>query len=274
MDAADPPNGTLSSTPSEPADAMQITYTNSLSYSSNPGYSSLPSRGTNDPVLASDPDTLTGVITDKSINLRNYPSTTASDVIRSLKEGEKVRVVSRWENWYKVQTSGKTIGWVRNDLIRIDGANAPENSAAPSTPKPIPLEKPKEVVPRGQQVVNYARKFLGVRYVWGGTSPRGFDCSGFVQYVYRQFGVRLNRVAADQATQGIKVSRNNLKPGDMVFFDTDGGRNNISHVGIYVGGGKFIEASSGYSTHKVIITDMSSGYYSRKFITARRVLSN
>jgi len=86
-------------------------------------------------------------------------------------------------------------------------------------------------------LVVYAAKFLGVRYVWGGTTPSGFDCSGFTKYVYAHFGISLNRVSRDQANQGTRVAKQNLKPGDLVFFG-----NPIHHVGIYVGNNSFIHA--------------------------------
>ncbi|MCX7884581.1 MAG: NlpC/P60 family protein [Caloramator sp.] len=86
-------------------------------------------------------------------------------------------------------------------------------------------------------VVAYAMKFLGVRYVWGGETPDGFDCSGFTKYVFAHFGKNLYRVSRDQATQGIPVSRDELRPGDLVFFG-----NPIHHVGIYVGDNCFIHA--------------------------------
>ncbi|QCX34540.1 glycoside hydrolase [Caloramator sp. E03] len=89
----------------------------------------------------------------------------------------------------------------------------------------------------GEAVVAYAMKFLGVRYVWGGETPSGFDCSGFTKYVFAHFGKTLYRVSRDQATQGIPVSRDQLKPGDLVFFG-----NPIHHVGIYVGDNCFIHA--------------------------------
>lgn len=89
----------------------------------------------------------------------------------------------------------------------------------------------------GEAVVAYAMKFLGVKYVWGGETPAGFDCSGFTRYVFAHFGRQLYRVSRDQATQGIPVSRDELKPGDLVFFG-----NPIHHVGIYVGDNCFIHA--------------------------------
>lgn len=121
-----------------------------------------------------------------------------------------------------------------------------------------------------QKIIDYAKRYLGVKYAWGGTTPKGFDCSGFVKYVYAQFGVTLNRVAADQAKQGTAVKKANLQPGDLVFFDTNGGRNRINHVGLYIGGGKFIQASSGASD--VVISSITEGFYSKTFMTARRIL--
>lgn len=123
---------------------------------------------------------------------------------------------------------------------------------------------------RGASLIDYAKRFLGVDYVWGGTTPKGFDCSGFVRYVFGRFGITLNRVASDQAKQGTTVKKANLRPGDLVFFDTNGGLNHINHVGLYIGGGRFIQASSGSSG--VIISSISGGFYSKAFMTAKRIL--
>lgn len=125
-------------------------------------------------------------------------------------------------------------------------------------------------VSTAQKIINYAKGFLGVDYVWGGMTPKGFDCSGFVKYVCSKFGITLNRVAADQAKQGTTVKKANLQPGDLVFFDTNGGYNHINHVGLYIGGGKFIQASSGSSS--VVISSITEGFYSKTFMMAKRVL--
>jgi len=122
----------------------------------------------------------------------------------------------------------------------------------------------------GADIIDYAKKFLGTKYVWGGSTPKGFDCSGFVKYVYKKFGITLSRNSRSQASNGTYVKKANLKPGDLVFFDTDGGKNRINHVGIYIGSGKFIHASSSHS--KVVISSLSSGFYSKNYMTARRVL--
>jgi N-acetylmuramoyl-L-alanine amidase len=101
-------------------------------------------------------------------------------------------------------------------------------------------------------------------------SPAGFDCSGFTSYVFCAFGIKLERVSTDQAKQGTEISRENLKPGDLVFFDTTGGHGVINHTGIFIGDGKFIHASSGTS-YCVIISDLTTGYYTGNFMTARRI---
>lgn len=122
----------------------------------------------------------------------------------------------------------------------------------------------------GADIISYARKFLGTKYKWGGSTPNGFDCSGYVKYVFNKFGISLSRNSRSQAKNGTYVKKANLKPGDLVFFDTNGGKNRINHVGIYIGSGKFIHASSSHK--KVVISTLSSGFYSRNYMTARRVL--
>ncbi|HEX3031646.1 MAG TPA: C40 family peptidase, partial [Bacillota bacterium] len=120
----------------------------------------------------------------------------------------------------------------------------------------------------GEAIVSFAKQFLGVKYVWGGSSPSGFDCSGFVGYVYKNFGYQLNRVSSDQARQGVEVSKGDLKPGDLVFFNTNHG-SRINHSGIYIGGGNFIDASSGQG--HVTISPLTSGFYAETYVTARRL---
>ncbi len=105
-------------------------------------------------------------------------------------------------------------------------------------------------------------------YVWGGASPSGFDCSGFINYVYSKNGINLPRVTSDQYKAGSSVSKANLKPGDLVFFETY--KPGPSHVGIYLGNNQFIHASSG--SEKVIISSLTSSYYTEHYIGSRRVL--
>jgi len=107
-----------------------------------------------------------------------------------------------------------------------------------------------------------------VPYVWGGTSPSsGFDCSGFTHYVFLQHGITIPRVSRDQFKSGSSVAYSNLKQGDLVFFSLDGD-NIADHVGIYIGGGQFIHASSS----KGVMISSFSNYWTSYYLGARRVL--
>lgn len=118
----------------------------------------------------------------------------------------------------------------------------------------------------GQAIVNTAMKYLGVKYVWGGTSPSGFDCSGLVQYVCRANGISVPRVAASQRNAGKYVSRENLQPGDLVFFSNGGG---VNHVGIYVGNGNMIHAPQ--TGDVVKISSINTSYRVSRYAGAVRV---
>lgn len=117
----------------------------------------------------------------------------------------------------------------------------------------------------GDAVVSEANKYLGTPYVWGGSSPSGFDCSGLVYYVYSQFGYTLNRVACDQANNGVSVT--DLQPGDILCFYSGGSY--IGHVGIYIGDNKFVHAQN--SATGVVVTELA-GYYASRGYEARRIV--
>ena len=120
----------------------------------------------------------------------------------------------------------------------------------------------------GSEIVSYSKKFLGKPYVWGASNGKSFDCSGYVMYIFKHFGVSLGHGAADQFTEGKKIAKEDLQVGDAVFFTTY--KKGASHVGIFIGGGKFIHASS--SGGSVAITDLSKSYYKSRYIGARRYL--
>ncbi len=157
-----------------------------------------------------------------------------------------------------------------------DGTPAPPDPATTTDATPIvpqlPVVKAKAAhVTRttqshlafGMRVVDYAKRFRGVRYVYGGSSPRsGFDCSGFVRYVYAHFGVRLAHSSYAQFDLGRRISRSALRPGDLVFFD------GLGHVGIYIGKGRFIHAP--HSGTRVRVQTLA-GWYSSRFDGARRL---
>lgn len=110
---------------------------------------------------------------------------------------------------------------------------------------------------------------LGIRYKYGGTNESGFDCSGFTSYVFAALGIELPRDSRSQAKLGVKIAKHELKKGDLVFFNTNG--KTISHVGIYIGDGKMAHASTKQGT---VITEIDSGYYAKRYVTARRILSD
>lgn len=116
------------------------------------------------------------------------------------------------------------------------------------------------------KVVYYAKMFLGTKYVYGASGPDAFDCSGFTKYVMSKFGIYLPHSAREQFSYGEVISRENLKQGDLIYFDTSGGW--ISHTGIYIGDNKFIHASS----KGVIISSLEQKYYSLRYVAAIRLI--
>lgn len=119
----------------------------------------------------------------------------------------------------------------------------------------------------GMEVAHTAQKYIGTPYVFGGRSPKGFDCSGLVWYVYKQYGVDLPPSSAKQAGAGQKISRDDLVPGDLVFFQTKG---RIHHVGLYIGGGKMVHAPG--QGKKVVKVSLQEKYYRTHYAYARRVI--
>jgi len=139
--------------------------------------------------------------------------------------------------------------------------------------KPVKLSEIKkltiedgEISGQYMSVLRTAKSFLGLKYKYGGEGKDGIDCSAFVQKVYKQHGKKLPRTSGEQYLCGHAVSRDELKPGDLVFFSD--GNKTIGHVGIYLGHNKFIHASSG--AHKVTITDLDKAYYKKHFMGGRR----
>src|SRR5919197_862598 len=124
-------------------------------------------------------------------------------------------------------------------------------------------------VSRSGRVVAVARRYLGARYAWGGASPAGFDCSGFVMWVYSQFGVNLPHTEAGQLASGQPVSADDLQPGDIVVF-ADTYRGGLSHTGIYLGDGRFVHA--GDEAHGVLVSKVWDSYWGPRFVGASRSL--
>ena len=132
-----------------------------------------------------------------------------------------------------------------------------------STPTPVPTPTPPPK-PKGEQAVDIIKKYLGVPYIWGGTSPSGFDCSGLVQYTYKQLGINISRTSYTQVNDGRKVDKSELKAGDLVFSAKQG---DVHHVGMYIGNGQFIHAPQTGEVVKVSDLSDRNDYY-----TARRIV--
>jgi cell wall-associated NlpC family hydrolase len=202
-----------------------------------------------------------GIVTASALNLRSGPST-SDGVLESLFKNKQITILNTSNSWYKVKTSSGKVGWVLKKYISTDTSKVSRGDTV--------LRSASSTLSNATELLGYAKKYLDVRYVWGGTSPNGFDCSGFVQFVYKHFGIKIDRVAHDQAKEGTYVNKSDLLPGDLVFFDTNGGHNYINHVGMYIGESKFIHASSGHG--EVMITDISHGFYANTYMTARRII--
>lgn len=240
----------------------------------------------------------TGIVTGTVVNVRSRP-TTSSAVIAKYRKNTKVEIFEKSGNWYRVSIGEDRYGWMSADWVKEtvsrgsqadrtvadnkDGNADKAGDAQQTGDVPPGTEEPadgdaaqsEDKVDR-QALVEYAKKFLGVKYEWGEESPKtGFDCSGFVWYVYDKFGISITRQSSSQAQGGRKISKSELKPGDLVFFDTNdknGKLNDISHVGIYIGDGKFIHAST-YEHKKIVIESLSSSYYSKRYMCARDYIS-
>ncbi|MFZ5965952.1 MAG: SH3 domain-containing protein [Bacillota bacterium] len=210
------------------------------------------------------PNYSTGRIKGDHVNLRQSPSIDAQ-VLAKLRIDSIVSVKGYQDGWMNIITQDNVEGWISKDYIDIVlDTEASASSVSRSANRSAGFAK----------ITDFAQQYLGVPYKWGASSPSGFDCSGFTSYVFKNFGISLARRSSDQAKQGEKVSKSELKPGDLVFFDTSGANNgNITHVGIYIGDGKFIHASSGKNAKKVVISSLAEGYYNEKYVTARRIFS-
>lgn len=185
-------------------------------------------------------------VTASTLNIRSHPSTTG-DVLGQIPQGQTAQITGVNKGWLQVKYNGVQ-GFVSPEYVEIVPGQAQDNAGASS-------------------VITYAKQFIGAPYRYGGSSPNGFDCSGFTSYVYKHFGVNLSHSSRAQYGQVTKVSRSELQAGDLVFF-TNGGKS-IGHVGIYVGGGQFIHSPS--AGRSVCIESMSSGYYASHYVGGGRV---
>ena len=195
-----------------------------------------------------------GYIIGNNVRMRTGPSTN-SQILCELFYGNAVTITGTSGDWTAVIYNG-TPGYVHSQYVK-EGSFS--NTVSPDSGGSV----------EGRQVAEYALQFVGYNYCWGGKSPEtGFDCSGLVYYVYQQFGYTLNRVACDQASNGVHVEPDQLQPGDILCFYS--GNDYIGHVGIYIGDNKFVHAQN--SATGVVVSALE-GYYASRGFEARRIIN-
>jgi len=188
-----------------------------------------------------------GRVIDGPLNVRSAPSTSGTKCGK-LYAGKVVEILEVLDGWYRIEN-----GYVSADYVMLVDESALSASSV------------------ADQAVELALSYVGYPYVYGGSSPKGFDCSGFTSYVYKQFGISLNRSAANQLDNGTPVAMSELLPGDLVLFKKAGtGSKRASHVGIYIGNHQFVHAST-YGVG-VIVNDLSDAYYTTGFVGGRRIV--
>lgn len=217
-------------------------------------------------------------VNESSIYVRKGPST-QNEILTSLIRNTEVTVIGEVEDWYKVQVN-KDTGYIAKRLLsdkkqeNTTRGNVERNEVLEEEPEELPVVQTTAETTQTnqrQEVVNFAKQYLGCKYVYGASGPSTFDCSGFTMYVYRQFGISLSHSAIAQSKKGTAVAKENLQPGDLVFFKDYETMDGIGHCGIYIGNGEFIHASSG-TGYCVKISTLLSGSYEKRYDTARSVL--
>jgi len=226
----------------------------------------------------------TGYVSTDGLRVRKGPSTDTEE-ITSLSKNDEVQIIAQEGKWYKIDINGE-IGYVSakyisdtkvpettsrsGSTLRDEKQEDSEQPKQENNQEETPVQENTSTNTTGAAIVEYAKQYLGYKYVSGGASPStGFDCSGFTTYVYKHFGISLNRTSSAQINNGVAVDRNNLQPGDLVVFNNDA-NTKIGHVGIYIGDGNFIHASN--PKDGVKITTLLSGYYKIRYVGARRVI--
>ena len=220
-----------------------------------------------------------------SANIRKEAST-SSEIINTLLKNTEVIIIAEEGDFYKIQYKD-IIGYISKSLVSDKPVAEATSRGSTGERKPVSQEntvtekkgtqstqtttiEASSSSPKGNDVASFAKKYIGYNYVYGGSSPStGFDCSGFASYVYNSFGYTIGRTCTEQISKGTAVSKSNLLPGDLVFFNNGSG-GSIGHVGIYVGGGQIVHAEN--SRTGVRTDTINSGFYNKYYYSARRII--
>lgn len=201
----------------------------------------------------------------------HYSAYYSGAIIGCVEDGTQIKVLGTKGNFYKIDCY-EMKGYIAKSQVekREDGTYYVKCKADSSESRKLPTVSSEQLLTLRANLEKEARKMLGVPYLWGGTSRRGIDCSGFTQYSYRKIGYELNRTAVSQLANGLVVAKADMRPGDLVFFKntTDNGRI-ATHVGIYLGDGKMIHSGA---SKGVVVVSLDQDYWQEHFLCARRVL--
>lgn len=200
------------------------------------------------------------MINTDNVRIRSEASTD-SRVKTTVGRGTIATVLERDGAWYLLRFPRGTEGWVRGDLLKAvsDSTPEPKKSEKGTAPKSINGDL-------ASAVVQTALDQQGIRYSWGGTSRGGFDCSGLFYYVFKKHNIKLPRTSSEMSQFGTYVSKEDLQPGDLLFYKTGRSRR-VNHVAMYIGNGKIIHASS--YKHKVVVVPLAD--YTSPYAGARRI---
>ena len=212
-------------------------------------------------------------VNSDSIYVRKGPGTEYDD-IDMLELNDIVSVEGESGDWYKVDIQGKK-GFIAKRLLSDEEVNQEQETtsrgAEERNVEQTEAKTPVAYSSEGEEIAAFAQEYLGCPYVYGGSGPDSFDCSGFTMYVFKNFGINLSHSATAQSRVGEYVDKEDLMPGDLVFFKDYQTMDGIGHVGIYIGDGDFIHASSG-TGYCVKTSTLLSGSYNTRYETARRIV--
>jgi len=229
------------------------------------------------------------IIGDKNVTLENNVTLESNTTIKSnqtvsevhLREEYKELTSTPVEDTFTLEESRDRIGSTPKLTFKYSWkelTNGYKNSISTTIDKQLTTQKLSfddtwEELTKEDEILETAKNFLGVKYVWAANGPSAFDCSGFTKYVFKENGINLPRYSGNQAHIGEKIAFSELQKGDLVFFDTEKKfRHKVNHVGIYIGDNKFIHASS--AKKRVVITSFAKKkFYRNKFLYARRVIN-